>query len=390
MNQTGQQIKERMHSHQATLRTLADEAETAGQMPAEAIAVANRCGIWQHLCPQPVGGNCTDAAELIDLWKACAALDGSFGWLSIAYVLATTHCALYLQPSAWQQVFADGAFPLIAGQYQPNGRGRVTEGGYTLTGKWAFGSGIHHADWAVAGFIQVDNSEVVKDLDGRPEIMIAVIPRQSLTLSGHWDTTGLRGTGSINYSCENLFIPAAFCYRFEDPESLRGGALHRIGITEISAVSHGSWALGMAQRAIDEMLLLARKTLRANESQPLARKETFLLDLARSAARLQAAQAFLTSATTKAQREVEQTAGILRQTQNEIRLAATFANEICAEIAEIAYRQMGTAAIARRNPLERVLRDIQTGRQHMMIGSQSYINVARTWFEVDNASKRHR
>ncbi|MEI2263934.1 acyl-CoA dehydrogenase family protein [Erwinia sp. CGal63] len=390
MNYTGQQIKERMLSHQATLRTLADEAETAGQMPAEAIAIASRCGLWQHLCPQPAGGNCTDAAELIDLWKACATLDGSFGWLSIAYVLATTHCALYLQPSAWQQVFADGPSPVIAGQYQPNGRGMLTEGGYTLTGKWSFGSGIHHADWAVAGFIQVDGSEIIKDLDGRPEIMIAVIPRRSLTLSGSWDTTGLRGTGSISYGCENLFIPSAFCYRFEDPEALRGGALHRIGITEISAVSHGSWALGMAQRVIDEMLMLARKTLRANESQPLARKETFLLDLARSSARLRAAQAFLTSATAQAQLEVEQTAGILSQTQNEIRLAATFANEVCAEIAEIAYRQMGTAAIARRNPLERVLRDIQTGRQHMMISPQSYVNVARSWLEVDNERKRHR
>ncbi len=390
MNQTGQQIKELLTYHQQALREYADRAESAGRMPDEAIATARQCGFWQYLCPQEIGGGCTDAAELIDIWKACATVDGSFGWLSIASVLATTHCALYLQPSAWQQIFTEDTFPVIAGQYQPNGRGKITEGGYTLTGKWAFGSGIHHADWAVAGFIQTRESEIVKDIGGKPEIMIAVIPRESLTLSGDWDTTGLRGTGSINYSCENLFIPAAFCYRFDNPEALRGGGLHRIGITEISAVSHGSWALGMAQRVTDEMRSLAKKTLRANEGAPLAKKETFLLDLARATARLRSAQAFLTSATMQAQYEVENFAAIASHTRSEIRLAATYANEICAEIGEIACRQMGTAAIARRNPLERALRDIQTGRQHMMISPQSYINVAKTWFEVNDDSRQNR
>lgn len=390
MNQTDQEIKAHLIHYQKTLREFSDKAESTGQMPYEVITAVRNYGIWQHLCPQEIGGNCTDAAELIDIWKECAKVDGSFGWLSIAYVLATTHCALYLQPSAWQQIFSDDSLPVIAGQYQPNGYGRRIEGGYSLTGKWAFGSGIHHADWVVAGFIQTNEDGIVKDVDGKPEILIAVIPRASLSLSGDWDTTGLRGTGSINYSCENLFIPSAFCYRFKNPEALRGSALHRIGITEISAVSHGSWALGMAQRVIDEIRALAKKTLRANESSPLAKKDTFLLDLARATARLKSAQAFLTSVTTQAQHEVEKTAGITQQTQNEIRLAATYANEICAEIAEIAYRQMGTTAIARRNPLERVLRDIQTGRQHMMISPQSYISVAKTWFEENDDSKHNR
>ncbi|MGW1442036.1 acyl-CoA dehydrogenase family protein [Serratia rhizosphaerae] len=390
MNLTGQQIKRNLEQYRDVFLKLADEAESAGQMPTELKSIMKECGIWQYLYPQEAGGNCREAADLIDIWQACAAIDGSFGWLAIAYVLAASHCAIYLQPSAYQQVFASGSQPIIAGQYQPNGRGTMVEGGYLLSGKWAFGSGIHHADWAVAGFIPLDGDSVVKGDDGKPEIMIAVIPREAITLSGCWDTTGLRGTGSINYSCEELFIPHAFCYRFEAPEAVRGGALHRIGITEISAVSHGSWALGMAQRVVDEMTSMARKTLRANESLPLAKKETFLLDLARAAARVKSARAFLTAATEQAQHEVAQSSSILPQTQKEIRLSATFANEICAEIAEMAYRQMGTSAIARRNPLERVLRDIQTGRQHMMISPQSYISVAKTWFEVgrDNVQSR--
>jgi len=35
----------------------------------------------------------------------------------------------------------------------PRGEAKPVDDGYQVSGRWTFGSGIHHADWVIAGVV---------------------------------------------------------------------------------------------------------------------------------------------------------------------------------------------------------------------------------------------
>ncbi|ELA8129699.1 acyl-CoA dehydrogenase family protein [Vibrio parahaemolyticus] len=369
---------------------LAEQAEQDRMFPRDIVGIMEQTNAWQAIYPKEVGGGCESANELVEMWQQCSYIDGSFGWLAIAHVLAASHCSVYLPKKGFDEVFSKKGQTLIAGQYQPNGRGYVEEEGYRLTGRWSFGSGIHLAEWVVAGFIQVDNGNVIKTDAGDPEVIIAVIPIKDVEVFGDWKTTGLKGTGSINYSVNDIFVPKDRCFKFSAGEANRGSSLYRMGILPLSALSHGCWALGMTNRVLTELRQLGTKIVRANEKLPLASKDSFKEDWARIKARALASEALLVSAASLAKDHLQTHSTLSEVLIEKVRLAATFANEICAEAAEIAYKNLGASAISEHNNVERVLRDIQTGRQHMMISPQSYIDVTTRNFErIDEGESRN-
>ena len=52
-----------------------------------------------------------------------------------------------------------------------------------------------------------------------------VFPAADATIHDNWHVMGLSGTGSCDYSVENLFIPAEFTYNRDSPPK-RGGVLY--------------------------------------------------------------------------------------------------------------------------------------------------------------------
>lgn len=359
------------------LELYSKDAEANFCYPQEAIDVARKMGFWNFVYPQDAGGNLKYNKELIDLWQASSHLDGSFGWLSIAYVLAASHCSIYLTDQGFEQVFGTNQVPIIAGQYQPNGKAQKQPGGYSLTGNWHFGSGIHHADWVVAGFIELESGKVKLLENGEPEIKIAVIKAKDIELHGNWSTTGLSGTGSVSYRCTELWVDESMVFSFSKPKLMRGQGVHTLGLLPTSAISHGCWALGMSKRLLDEIRRFAKRKTRAGEKLPLWRKESFQLSYGQAVAKYEASYRFICTAVDEAVEKLHSD-NVAAKEYPLIRLAATYANDVSQQLAEFVATHLGAASTDKRNPIERVLRDIHTGRHHMMISQQSYVNAAES------------
>src|SRR3546814_9254569 len=73
----------------------------------------------------------------------------SAAWVS--QIINGTTWVTSLGPDALQEeLFANGV-PKIAGAFNPPGTAIPVEGGYRVTGKWPYASGIRHADWGQWG-----------------------------------------------------------------------------------------------------------------------------------------------------------------------------------------------------------------------------------------------
>src|SRR5690606_39663469 len=89
------------------------------------------------------------------------------------------------------------------------GRGRLDRvpGGYRLSGRFPFGSGITHADVVMTGAIVHENGAPVAGANGLPESRLAFCRADELAIEDTWHTHGLRGSGSTHYRAEEVFIP---------------------------------------------------------------------------------------------------------------------------------------------------------------------------------------
>jgi alkylation response protein AidB-like acyl-CoA dehydrogenase len=91
---------------------------------------------------------------------------------------------------------------LIAGSLVPVGnRIETVDGGYRLSGKWSFASGVHHARWTILG-------ETVDAGDGKREHLYFLVPAKDYRIDDDWFTVGMAGTGSASVVLEDLFVPA--------------------------------------------------------------------------------------------------------------------------------------------------------------------------------------
>jgi hypothetical protein len=101
---------------------------------------------------------------------------------------------------------------------------------------------------------------------------------------------GLKASGSIDYSCEDLFVPESYTYDVTTRER-HGGALCRMGLANMSGINHAGWALGVGRRMLDEMRTLAQK--KSGTPGTSVDTDQFAAEYATAEATLRSARAFV-------------------------------------------------------------------------------------------------
>jgi alkylation response protein AidB-like acyl-CoA dehydrogenase len=335
-------------------------------------------GLMQFMNPAVAGGNEPGFAELIETWIEMARQDGSLGWIGIANIPSTSFAAAYLPDEGFDAIFAVNKNRVtMGGQFFPNGTGETVEGGYNVTGAWQFGSGTGHSEYVCAGFLPMDNGQLVMATDVMPLMMVAIVPRAQVTFTDGWHVQGLKGTGSYDYNLQNVFVPASHTYPLLTREPLRGGPLYRFGVMPLTGCGHAAWALGVARSAIDDVRELAISKTRMGETSSIAHRLTFQRNLAHHEAMWRAAHRLVVDTFTGLEPVVAAGADVTPQMRCDMRLAATYATEASREIVQWAHLAAGTTAIREGNRLERAFRDMYTGTQHAFISENIYTEAGK-------------
>lgn len=336
-------------------------------------------GLMTHMNPRDAGGDEPSFADMIDTWIDMAALDGSFGWVGIANFPSAAASAALLPDAGFAEVFGGPHHRVtIGGQFAPNGKGIVVDGGIRLSGAWSFGSGTGHSAFVAAGYLPVVDGEMQWVALGVPDLRVAIIPRDEVTFTDGWHVQGLRGTGSYDYEVQDVFVPEHRTFGLFSRSLHRGHSpALRMGLMPITAAGHASWVLGVARSMLDDVVKVASAKVRMGDTATLANRTTFQLGYGEHLAMWRAARLLVLDTFTAAERAVARGDDLTPAMRADMRLAAVHATNACRAVGEWAHLAAGTTAIRDGSRLERAFRDLYTGTQHAFIGEKVAIESAQ-------------
>ncbi|MCV7381317.1 acyl-CoA dehydrogenase [Mycobacterium alsense] len=366
------------------VRAEAAESERARTLTPAIVDEMWACGLMSAFNPVAAGGVEPSFAQMIETWIEMAWQDGSFGWIGIANLPSSFAAATYLPDDGFAEVFtAHGNRVTLGGQFFPNGQGTVVEGGYVVSGSWNFGSGTGHSEYIAAGFFPMDNGEMRWISEGFPEMRVAVVPRDQISLDDGWFVQGLKGTGSYDYNAREVFVPDGRTFELFVREPYRGSSpATRMGLMPVTAAGHASWALGVSKSMLDDVQELAATKFRMSDMAALASRPTFQKGLAHHRAAWRAARLLVLDAFTTAEAAVAEGHDLTPALRADMRVAAVFATDTARACAEWAHLVAGTSSIREGSRLERAFRDIYTGTQHAFISEKVAIDVAQIWLGI--------
>jgi len=116
---------------------------------------------------------------------------------------------------------------VVAGGLRPSGIAHAAAGGYRVSGRWAFASGIDHCAWWNGGCVVYEDGAPRPTETGTPQTVLVFFPATGGERIDTWDTGGLRGTGSHDYAVRDLFVPAERAFAF-DASPRVPGLLYRL------------------------------------------------------------------------------------------------------------------------------------------------------------------
>jgi 3-hydroxy-9,10-secoandrosta-1,3,5(10)-triene-9,17-dione monooxygenase len=348
-----------------TLRERAAEAEDLRRMPDETLADLHSSGLFRMLQPARVGGSELPFRALYELTAVIGTGCGSTSW--VLANLAAHHWLLGMwHPEAQEEIWGESPDSLISSALIfARGRAVRAPGGYRLSGRWPFSSGIDASTWNMFGAIFSDEET------GQNEARMFLLPKSDYKIIDTWHVIGLAATGSKDVEVSDVFVPA---YRTLSTERIRGGpnrgselnpgSLYRLPAVSLFGFAIAGVSLGIARGAISHFAATTRTRLSAYTGRNIADFTNIQVHLAEAAALTDAAEAMVLRDCDEATRITE--AGIVPSLEQRARYKrdGAFAATLCTRAVDLLFSATGGNAIYARNPIQRAFRDVHAANAH--------------------------
>ena len=348
-----------------------DRAEELRTLPHDAVALLRTLGVFWLKTPAELGGTPLPPVEFSDVIEELAYVDTSTAWAAMIGAGCNGLTGGWLPEDGARRVYgaADGVRPVVAGQLVPRGTGHPVRGGYLVSGRWGFSSGIVHADWLIGAF-KPDSGDGGPPT-GFPLMIVFLVPKEQAEVIDNWHVAGLQGTGSLDFSLDGVFVPKEMTYQLGTP-AVRGGDLFRLGMPAFVSNEVPPLAIGLARRALDDMTELAMHTARFPGGPTVSERAVFHKELGRAETRIKAARAVHREAMTQAWESA--VAGTVpgEEIQLAVTTASIYAVETCSDVVSDLFRYGGGRVLALSNPMQRHLRNVLAARQHVALSEEHY------------------
>ncbi len=191
-------------------------ASEAGRSAAvESITALRDQGLARLMTPSRNGGQgasiraqvhaCAETARACPASSWVMMVCGAHNWISGGF---SEQCR--------EEMFGSDQDLLIAGTLAGQGKFRKADGGWRVSGRWQYCSGVDHSPWLLIGSFR-DPEDTAKG----PNSLHVMLPRDEVEVDDTWHTLGMRGSGSKDVVLDDVFIPE---YRAEATGKLFNGS----------------------------------------------------------------------------------------------------------------------------------------------------------------------
>ena len=369
----------RANAVSAAVAAASDEIERSRRLPPALLDKLHEAELFRLLLPRSSNGIETDPVTFFHVIEAIARADGSTAWcLSQAGGCAMS--AAYLDLPVARAIFGNDPRAVLAWGPGPRVKAIECDGGYRVTGVWAFASGGRHASWlgAHCPIFKADGSPRL-EAGGVPAERTMLVRTEDVEWTDIWNTVGLRGTASDQFALNDFFVRSDHSITREfDRECRESGPLYRMGSGTCYQVGFAGVAGGIARGALDCFVDVARNKVARGTRSPLRENAVVQSNLAQAEVNLRAARGFVLQSMADIWKHLCAGASITVEQRITVRMAATHAIHKAREAVDFAYNTAGATAIFENHPLERRFRDIHTVTQQLQ-GRASHFETVGAW-----------
>ncbi|SOE99004.1 Acyl-CoA dehydrogenase [Burkholderia sp. OK233] len=343
-----------------------DEFDQLSHVPRDMIAKMKRAGIFRASTPRRFGGDALPPPQFLRMLERIAIADGSTAWVA-AFGSANTYLAS-LPIETQQHIYAKGPDQVFAGGLYPLQPAAKVPDGFMVSGQWRFASGCKGADWIGVG---IGGTPANSGDTGAGKPFTAVFPAHEVEIVENWNVVGMQGTGSHDLRLRDKFVDAQWTF-VRGGQALIDEPLYRYPAVAYQAQVHAAVNIGLARAALDLLTDMSGSTKTTTGAPRLADRGYYRSGLAKAEANWRSARAFFYESAESAWQTILAGDPVTQDQANLMRLSATHAAQLCAEVVMQAYQLAGIAAIYRENRLQRLVRDSIVVTQHAFLGECTY------------------
>lgn len=322
---------------------------------------AEAAGYLGMLTPKRWGGSGCDVATFLEATRRLAHGCASSAWtLSFLNLHAWLLCRF--DPRLQEEIFASGPCPRTPAPLAPTGKATRVEGGFRVSGRWEWATGVMHADWVM-----------VTAMDPESGPRFCVLPRAAVDVEDVWHVAGMAATGSNNVVVRDVFVPE---HRTLEIWRIRAGqtpgeTLHPdtsvgwpMGATLVLVAA--TPALGAAEGALAAFTSRIKEKMQSYGHQKQIEVPATQLRFGEGLATVRAARLVWADAIQTLERVGPQGAAASNDDLAAIRLAGAHVVRLANEATNGLAAAAGASSGFLSSPLQRHLRDLQMIRGHVV------------------------
>jgi 3-hydroxy-9,10-secoandrosta-1,3,5(10)-triene-9,17-dione monooxygenase len=332
----------------------------------ETVAALAAAGQFRTLVPRRFGGYEASLAAVVDATAEIAAGDPAAGWVVMILSCGDWLTGLF-DDRAQEEVYGDSPDTRVCSVFNPSSISARVENGWRVDGCWTPASGCRHAQWAMVGVALADDPLT----GGGVSPSFALVPMSELTVTDTWRAIGMRATASDTLQGRDLFIPDHRVLRTGPalegryPRSRTDLPRYRSAMMPTLVTHMMAPFIGMATGALE--LVVGAAPHRGVTFTDYARQmdsTAFQMGVSAAALRIDSARALAHRAA--AEVDGHAAAGTHPAAADRARIRGWTGHVVaqCREAVDLLVSAYGAAAFSESNPLQGIVRDIQTASRH--------------------------
>jgi alkylation response protein AidB-like acyl-CoA dehydrogenase len=358
-------LKSRTMALKSLLARDAAQAERDRRPTDEVWSALRQSGIFYQFVPKRFGGLEFTPEQFFDVMVPLAEGDPSMGW---AACFCTSHNWFLAQfpEQAQEEIWTERPYITAPDVTFPPGRAVAEAGGYRVSGRWKWGSGVMNSDWSFV--------KALVDTPEGPQMGHFIVPTSDVDVIDVWHVDGMCATGSNDIRVKDLFVPAHRMTWLRPGQVGQGlslkihpdSRLYRMPMLSLLTISAAVPSLGAARACRHHLAERLKIHVTVGTDSRQADRVAPQMRLARADVMIRTAELVLRTCAREGYElsdvsEPEQTAERIR-----LRAQVAYAVGLCRDAITVLCDCAGSSLHFLSNPMQRYRRDVEVMASHIV------------------------